>query len=64
MERQAPTLGDFILKKQCADLGIDYNNIPEDKLEILADKLAEAMNMFLGNESSKNLKRQILERRF
>ena len=64
MEKKTPTMGVFILKKQCADLGISFDDIPEEMLDQLAERLAEAVEMFLGYDESNTLKRQIKERKF
>ena len=64
VEQKIPMMGTFILKKQCEDLGIDYRDIPESRLKELADKMAKAVEMFLGYEDSIKLRDQIANQRF
>ena len=59
MERKVPTIGSFIFKKQCMDMGIVPEKITESALPRLADKLSEASALFLGPEESNKLRRQI-----
>ncbi len=56
-------MGEFILKKQCQDLGIDPDDIPEDRIEELAVKIASAAEMFIGQEKSRKLESMIRKQR-
>ncbi len=64
IQKKIPMMGEFILKKQCSDLGIQFQNIPLEMLEPLADKMAEAAEMFLGFEGSRELKQEIINQKF
>lgn len=54
--KETVVMGDFILKKQCLDLGINPENISEENLKDLADRISKASEMFLGYENSLELK--------
>jgi len=60
MERKIPFMGAFILLKQCKDMDIDPDDIPEEKLEALAEHLGKASETFLGWEGSNKLRLDIL----
>ena len=64
VERAIPNMGSFILKKQCDDLGLDLADVPEERLEELAERLSDASEMFLGYEKSQKLKWEIIRKEF
>lgn len=64
LENTVPSMGKFILHKQCKDLGIDPENITKENLDDLSHYIARATEMFLGFDKSEELKRVIKWERF
>ena len=63
-EKRVPSMGKFILKKQCEDMGIDFENISKEDIEELAEKMANAVEMFLGYEESHKIRNLIMKKKF
>ena len=53
-------MGQFVIKKQCKALNVDYNNIQPSDLPKMADALSASMKLF-GTEKAKNVYNKILK---
>ena len=59
MAREMGHMGKFIIKKQCADLNIDPDNIQPEHIDTLANAFLKAVVMFTGQEKAKALQEEI-----
>jgi len=59
MERELGDLGEFIVKKQCRDLMLDFDNIQEEDLPLMANALSQVMSTFGGMEKAKRVYKEI-----
>lgn len=54
-----PALAESLIRLKCRKFGIDMQDIPADRIPVLADDLFEPLSIFAGPEFAKNLTTRI-----
>ena len=54
-----PSLAESLIRLKCRKLGIDMQNIPQDRIPVLADDLFEPLSIFAGPDFAQNLTTRI-----